>query len=111
MKTMNKRNMFVILPVMLALALTGCGEKEVEDAPSPSTSSTLETSPAPVTPESVETLVPAEETPAAGGLENTDAAELEKTVKSYNKEVDASNDKAKDIIEAYNGQIKSATGK
>jgi hypothetical protein len=91
--------------------LTGCGNKDSDNiapqpAPVTATPSPSVTTPAPVSPSPTKTL----ET-SATGLENTDAAGLESTVKDYSAEVKASNDKARGIIDAYNERIRSATGK
>jgi hypothetical protein len=105
---MKKISLFLALPIVAILALTGCGDKNSTPAPTtpaPVVSTTPSVTPPPVT----ETPVPPVATgaPAAVG---TDAG-MENTVKSYNDQVKASNDKAKDVIDAYNHQIQSATGK
>lgn len=108
---MKKTVLILSLPIMIALTLTGCGDK-VSETPNPTTPPATTTSspsveaPAPVSPSPEKVM----ET-AATGLENTDAAGLESTIKDYNAEVDASNDKARDIIDAYNERIQSSTGK
>lgn len=108
---MKKTALMLSLPIMIALALTGCGDKVTEN-PAPATSPVITTpspsvvAPAPVIPspeKAVET--------SATGLENTDAAGLESAIKGYNAEVDASNDKAREIIDAYNERIQPSTGK
>lgn len=105
---MNKKSLIAILPIMLALTLTGCDSKStVEPAPSapvaiveaPQPTPTVETPPLPV-----------EAAPLPEPTTPTDA-ELTDVVKSYNQEVDASNDKAKEVLENYTGQIESVTGK
>lgn len=108
---MKKIALMLSLPIMIALTLTGCGDK-VSETPVPTTSPVTTTpspsieAPAPVLPSSEKAV----ETPTTG-LENTDAAGLESTIKDYNAEVDASNDKAREIIDAYNQRIQSSTGK
>lgn len=106
---MKKTVLMLSLPIMIALTLTGCGDR-VSETPvppaSPVTTAPSIEAPAPVSPspeKAVET--------SATGLENTDAAGLESTIKEYNAEVDASNDKARGIIDAYNERIQSSTGK
>lgn len=106
---MKKTSLILVLPLLMGLILTGCGNKE-DEQPSPIVSTTTPSpsieAPAPVSPspeKAVET--------SATGLENTDAAGLESTIKEYNAEVDASNDKARGIIDAYNERIQSSTGK
>lgn len=82
---------------MLALTLTGCNSGQETPSPIPTGSATtMPTSPV--------------ETPLVEPTTPTDA-ELEDVVKSYNQEVDASNDKARDVLENYTGQIESVTGK
>jgi hypothetical protein len=108
---MKKLGLFAISLVLLGVPLTGCGEKTGSTPPLPSpVSSTTATATPTVTPSPL-TKPTETATPATTGLENTDAAGLESTIKDYNAEVDASNDKAKDIIDGYNERIKSATGK
>lgn len=104
---MKKTVITLALPILLTLTLTGCGDK-------PDTNPVAPASPS-ITPS--ETMTPSmSKTPepvatsTASGLANTDAAGLESTIKDYNSQVNASNDKAKGIINDYNERIKSATG-
>lgn len=102
---MNKKNLIVILPIMLALSLTGC-DKQDGSAPGPSIPAVITTS----SPADTFLPAPVSETSLAEPTTPTDA-ELEAVVKSYNEEVSTSNDKAKDVLEAYTGQIESGAEK
>lgn len=104
---MKKTALILAFPILIALTLTGCGDKPAEAPASPAPVTATPTA----TPKPVSSMpAKAVATPTATGLGNTDAAGLESTVKDYNSQVNASNDKAKGIIDAYNARIKSATG-
>lgn len=100
---MNQKSLIAILPIMLALTLTGCDSKSTVEPAPPAPLAVVET-PQPIP--TVET----EPLPEVAATTPTDA-ELTDVVKSYNQEVNASNDKAKEVLENYTGQIESVTGK
>lgn len=102
---MSKKRLIALFPIMLAFTLTSCSSGQGNVAPTPTVSATP---PAPIA--ETTSSVPVVETPPVEPTSPTDT-ELADVVKSYNQEVDASNDKAKDILENYTGQIESVTGK
>lgn len=107
---MNKKTLIAILPIMLALTLTGCDSKSTVE-PAPTTPVAIAETPQPIpTVETAPLPVEAAPLPEVAVTTPTDA-ELTDVVKSYNQEVDASNNKAKEVLENYTGQIESVTGK
>lgn len=112
---MNKKNAVLLVPILLALALTGCNDKEdTGSSMTPSESSVTSTESAAPAPDQLPEMIPApEETPLDSAEVPTEMteAELQSTVQSYQAEVDASNDKARGVIDAYNDKIREANGK
>ena len=103
-----KKISLIALPIILIVSLTGCEDKTGEIPVPPS--------PVPAVTESAPEITAAPKPTSSSvssntGLENTDAAALGETIQDYKSDVNASNDKAREIIDAYNERIESATGK